>query len=164
MSRSCLCLALAAIPVMAFAQATDAPSTQLETVQIRAEKQQNNEDNFVATKTTGVLRSDAPLFETAQSISVVTQQQIEEKQVKSVAEALESVAGVASGSYGRRGWDDFIIRGQISSAQTYVDGLRAQTSTNVLRSEDIFGIGSIEVVKAPPRWASAWPCPAAWST
>lgn len=149
MPRSCLCLALAAIPVMAFSQAADAPSTQLETVQIQAEKQQNNEDNFVARKTTGVLRSDAPLFETAQSISVVTQRQIEEKQVRSVAEALESVAGVASGSYGRRGWDDFIIRGQISSAQTYVDGLRAQTSTNVLRSEDIFGIGSIEVVKGP---------------
>src|SRR5258708_16329477 len=80
MPRSCLCLALAAIPVMAFSQAADAPSTQLETVQIQAEKQQNNEDNFVARKTTGVLRSDAPLFETAQSISVVTQRQIEEKQ------------------------------------------------------------------------------------
>ena len=90
MPRSCLCLALAAIPVMAFSQAADAPSTQLETVQIQAEKQQNNEDNFVARKTTGVLRSDAPLFETAQSISVVTQRQIEEKQVRSVAEALES--------------------------------------------------------------------------
>ncbi|MGC3985681.1 MAG: TonB-dependent siderophore receptor [Pseudorhodoferax sp.] len=97
----------------------------------------------------GVLRSDAPLFETAQSVSVITGQQIEEKQIKTVAEALEGVAGVAAGPYGRRGWDDFIIRGQISSAQTYVDGLRAQTSTNVLRSEDIFGLGSIEVVKGP---------------
>ena len=146
MPRSCLCLALAAIPALAFSQA---PAAELETIQIRAEKQPDNEDNFVARKTTGVLRSDAPLFETAQSISVVTHQQIEEKQLRTVAEALEGVAGVSSGSYGRRGWDDFIIRGQISSAQTYVDGLRTQTSTNVLRSEDIFGIGSIEVVKGP---------------
>lgn len=146
MPRSCLCLALAAIPALAFSQA---PAAELETIQIRAEKQPDNEDNFVARKTTGVLRSDAPLFETAQSISVVTHQQIEEKQLRTVAEALEGVAGVSAGSYGRRGWDDFIIRGQISSAQTYVDGLRAQTSTNVLRSEDIFGIGSIEVVKGP---------------
>lgn len=149
MPRSCLCLALAAIPALAFSQTPAAPAAELETIQIRAEKQPDNEDNFVAQSASGVLRSNAPLFETAQSISVVTHQQIEEKQLRTVAEALEGVAGVSSGSYGRRGWDDFIIRGQISSAQTYVDGLRTQTSTNVLRSEDIFGIGSIEVVKGP---------------
>lgn len=159
--RTCLCLTLAAIPALAFSQtsgtagtpaqqnASSVPAAELETIQIRAEKQPDNENRFVAQSATGVLRSDAPLFETAQSISVVTQQQIEEKQLKTVAEALEGVAGVSSGSYGRRGWDDFIIRGQISSAQTYVDGLRTQTSTNVLRSEDIFGVGSIEVVKGP---------------
>ena len=55
-----------------------------------------------------------PLFETAQSISVVTNQQIEQKTSKTISEALEGVAGVSSGQYGRRGWDDFIIRGPIS--------------------------------------------------
>ena len=89
------------------------------------------------------------LFETAQSISVVTNQQIEQKQAKTISEALEGVAGVSSGQYGRRGWDDFIIRGQISSSQTYIDGLRVQTSDNVLRAEDISGLESIEVVKGP---------------
>ncbi|MDR0226115.1 MAG: TonB-dependent siderophore receptor [Burkholderiaceae bacterium] len=160
MALSCLCLALATATVPARAQSADAaastpasktaaPAQELETIQIRADRQQDSEDRFVARGATGVLRSDAPLFETAQSISVVTHQQIEEKQLRTVAEALEGVAGVSSGAYGRRGWDDFIIRGQISSAQTYVDGLRAQTSTNVLRSEDIFGIASIDVVKGP---------------
>ena len=110
---------------------------------------ENNEKTYVAKKANAVLRSDAPLFETAQSISVITNQQIEQKQAKTVTEALEGVAGVSSGQYGRRGSDDFIIRGQISSAQTYIDGLRAQTSTNVLRSEDISGLESIEVVKGP---------------
>lgn len=148
-ARSYISLALTASPVLVWAQAVGQPALELETVQVQAEKHPNNEANYVAKTAAGVLRSDAPLFETAQSVSVITGQQIEEKQVKTVADALEGVAGVSAGAYGRRGWDDFIIRGQISSAQTYVDGLRAQTSTNVLRSEDIAGIGSIEVVKGP---------------
>lgn len=135
--------------MLVWAQASGQPAAELETIQVQAEKRRSNEESHVAKTAAGVLRSEAALSETAQSISVITGRQMEEKQVKTVAEALEGVAGVAAGAYGRRGWDDFIIRGQISSAQTYVDGLRAQTSTNVLRSEDIFGIGSIEVVKGP---------------
>ena len=123
-------------------------STQvLPKIKVQAEKQEKN--SYAAKTATAVLRSNAPLFETAQSISVVTNQQIEQKQAKTVSEALEGVAGVSSGQYGRRGWDDFIIRGQISSSQTYIDGLRVQTSDNVLRAEDISGLESIEVVKGP---------------
>ena len=118
----------------------------LPSITVQAEKEQQP---YVAKTASAVLRSDAPLFETAQSISVITNQQIEQKQAKTVAEALEGVAGVTSGQYGRRGWDDFIIRGQISSSQTYIDGLRVQASDNVLRAEDISGLESIEVVKGP---------------
>ncbi len=132
------------------AQTNDtATATVLEAVKVSASKAPDNSKDFTARTAPSVLRSDDPLFETAQSVSVLTTKQIEERQAKSVAEALDGVAGVTSGSYGRRGWDDFMIRGQISSAQTYVDGLRTQTSTNVLRSEDIFGLSSIEVLKGP---------------
>ena len=119
---------------------------QLPTITTQAE---TDEKPYAAKTASAVLRSDAALFETAQSISVITNQQIEQKQAKTVAEALEGVAGVTSGQYGRRGWDDFIIRGQISSSQTYIDGLRVQASDNVLRAEDISGLESIEVVKGP---------------
>ena len=119
---------------------------QLPTITTQAE---TDEKLYAAKTASAVLRSDAALFETAQSISVITNQQIEQKQAKTVAEALDGVAGVTSGQYGRRGWDDFIIRGQISSSQTYIDGLRVQASDNVLRAEDISGLESIEVVKGP---------------
>ena len=119
---------------------------QLPTIMTQAE---TDEKPYAAKTASAVLRSDAALFETAQSISVITNQQIEQKQAKTVAEALDGVAGVTSGQYGRRGWDDFIIRGQISSSQTYIDGLRVQASDNVLRAEDISGLESIEVVKGP---------------
>ena len=119
---------------------------QLPTITTQAEADENP---YAAKTASAVLRSDAALFETAQSISVITNQQIEQKQAKTVAEALDGVAGVTSGQYGRRGWDDFIIRGQISSSQTYIDGLRVQASDNVLRAEDISSLESIEVVKGP---------------
>ncbi|MDO4897453.1 MAG: TonB-dependent siderophore receptor [Moraxella sp.] len=93
------------------------------------------------------LKDDKPLYETAQSISVLTPQQVEQKQASTVAELLENVAGVSSGVQGRRGWDDFIIRGQVSSNQMYVDGMRVQTSSNNLRAWDVAGADSIEVVK-----------------
>ncbi|MRW90198.1 TonB-dependent siderophore receptor [Duganella sp. FT80W] len=139
----------AALPMSARAQSNDQADSVLPRIQVLGEKKQDNEHDYTARTAPSVLRSDASLFETAQSVTVVTGQQIEERQAKSVAEALDGVAGVTSGAYGRRGWDDFMIRGQISSAQTYVDGLRTQNSTNVLRAEDIFGLSSIEVVKGP---------------
>lgn len=127
--------------------ASAAADPVLPTVEVSSGAQRD--DGYAATTAPAVLRSEASLFDTPQSISVITRQQLEEKQVKSVAEALEGVAGVSAGAHGRRGWDDFIIRGQISSAQTYMDGLRIQTSTQILRAEDIAGIESIEVVKGP---------------
>ena len=124
----------------------NAVSNKLPTITVQAD---SDKKAYAAKTASAVLRSKAPLFETAQSISAITNQQIEQKQAKTVAEALEGVAGVTSGQYGRRGWDDFIIRGQISSSQTYIDGLRIQASDNVLRAEDISGLESIEVVKGP---------------
>jgi iron complex outermembrane receptor protein len=138
-----------AMPMSAWAQATDPEKNGLTPIQVLGEKKQDNEQDYTARSAPSVLRSNVPLFETAQSVTVITGKQIEERQAKTVAEALDGVAGVTAGAYGRRGWDDFMIRGQISSAQTYVDGLRTQNSTNVLRSEDIFGLSSIEVVKGP---------------
>ncbi|MFZ0331352.1 MAG: TonB-dependent siderophore receptor [Acinetobacter bohemicus] len=146
-------LAFSVLAIMATASHAQSESdleqpsgNQLPTIMTQAE---TDEKPYAAKTASAVLRSDAALFETAQSISVITNQQIEQKQAKTVAEALDGVAGVTSGQYGRRGWDDFIIRGQISSSQTYIDGLRVQASDNVLRAEDISGLESIEVVKGP---------------
>ncbi|MEG1235216.1 MAG: TonB-dependent siderophore receptor [Acinetobacter sp.] len=146
-------LAFSVLAIMATASHAQSESdleqpsgNQLPTITTQAE---TDEKPYAAKTASAVLRSDAALFETAQSISVITNQQIEQKQAKTVAEALDGVAGVTSGQYGRRGWDDFIIRGQISSSQTYIDGLRVQASDNVLRAEDISGLESIEVVKGP---------------
>ena len=98
---------------------TQEPTVELETMVIDVSKEAGK---YVAIKPIS-LKDDSPLYETAQSITVLTPQQVEQKQASTVAELLENVAGVNSGVQGRRGWDDFIIRGQVSSAQTYGDGM-----------------------------------------
>ena len=142
-------LAVMTTPTFAQSEVEETTSSKvLPTLQFEAQKQ-DAKDAYAAKTASAVLRSDAPLFETAQSISVISEKQLEQKQAKTLSEALQGVAGVTAGQYGRRGWDDFIIRGQISSSQTYIDGLRIQASDNVLRAEDISGLESIEVVKGP---------------
>lgn len=141
MNRTKLSLSLAvflAPTCMVYANTTDLGQLDL-TISKDAGK-------YIAT-TPNSLKDDTALYETAKSISVLTPQQVEQKQASTVAELLENVAGVSSGVQGRRGWDDFIIRGQVASNQLYVDGMRVQMSSNNLRAWDIAGADSIEVVK-----------------
>lgn len=121
----------------------DEPTVVLDEMKVTLSK---DAGKYVATKPNS-LKDSTPLYQTAQSISVLTPQQVEQKQASSVAELLENVAGVSSGVQGRRGWDDFIIRGQVSSNQVYVDGMRVQMSDNNLRAWDISAADSVEVVK-----------------
>ena len=117
----------------------------LPTISVKAQKESTSP--YVATKANSALKSDAPLFKTAQSVSVVTREQLDQKQAKTLADALEGVAGVGAGKLGRRGWDDFIIRGQTSSDSVYVDGLRVGQNTYV--ATELSGMDQVQVLKGP---------------
>ncbi|WP_323739857.1 TonB-dependent siderophore receptor [Acinetobacter oleivorans] len=117
----------------------------LPTISIQAQKEPSSP--YVATKATSALKSDAPLFKTAQSVSVVTREQLDQKQARTLADALEGVAGVEAGKLGRRGWDDFVIRGQTSSDSVYVDGLRVGQNTYV--ATELSGMDQVQVLKGP---------------
>lgn len=138
-------LATLVLGFMTTVYADDTTNT-LPTISIQAEQDQT--DTYVATQATSALKSDAPLFKTAQSVSVITQEQLEQKQAQTLAEAIDGVAGVVSGQQlGRRGWDDFIIRGQNSSDQVFIDGLRQGESTFV--ATELSGMDQVQVIKGP---------------
>lgn len=120
----------------------------LPTISVKAQKESTSP--YVATKANSALKSDAPLFKTAQSVSVVTREQLDQKQAKTLTDALEGVAGVGAGKLGRRGWDDFVIRGQTSSDSVYVDGLRiGQSSPTPSVAAEISGMDQVQVLKGP---------------
>lgn len=130
----------------AVADAAPAASSAIQTVHVASSREENS--GFGATRASAsTTKSDLSLFETAQSISVLTRDLLDSRQVTTLNEAIQSSAGVSSGSWGKRGWDDFSIRGQRASESIYVDGLKLNQSNYV--AQEVFGVESIEILKGP---------------
>lgn len=126
------------------AQTTDDEAHALPTITASSSA---NEKPYAAKKAASGLKSDTPLFETAQSVTVVTQEQLNQKQAFTLADAINDVAGVSAGNRSRRGLDDIIIRGQSAANQIYIDGLRQGTGTDV--AVDLAGVDQVQVIKGP---------------
>lgn len=137
---------LPASTVLAQTATTDGSTaaTQLPTVDVVADGV--NDTQFKATQSQ-VNKSSTPLSQTPQSVSVVTRAMLDSQQALSLADALENVPGVVAQQYGRRGWDDLIIRGQVASDSLYLDGLRTTASSRV--AEQLSGLQQVEVLKGP---------------
>jgi iron complex outermembrane receptor protein len=100
-------------------------------------------------KITSTTKGETRPLETPQSITVLTRETLDQTAVRSLPEALSYVAGVVAGERGRRGFDDFGIRGQSFAGQErYIDGLSTMRAGYV-PPEEIFGAERIEVLKGP---------------
>ncbi|MCA6106295.1 TonB-dependent siderophore receptor [Bradyrhizobium cenepequi] len=108
---------------------------------------------FVATRTGTATKTDTPIIETPQSISVITTDQIKNQGVESVGAALRYTAGVSGdvngGSDTRFG--GLQIRGfDMTMSGLYLDGLRLPSSNYVhFLGLDPYGAERLEVLKGP---------------
>ena len=95
-------------------------------------------DTRTATKT------DTPLKDIPQAVSVVTAQQIADQGMKSISDVLRAVPGatVASGE-GHR--DQILLRGQNTTADFFVDGIR----DDVQYYRGLYNLDRVEVLKGP---------------
>lgn len=86
-----------------------------------------------------------PLLDTAKSVSVISQQLIEDTNVTTLSDALRNVPGITlgAGEGGNPNGDRPFIRGYNSESSIYVDGVRNATSQN----REMFAIEQVEVVK-----------------
>lgn len=102
-------------------------------------------------------KTDTPLLETAQSISVVNREYMEMIGAESVQEALRYSAGVTVGGYGVDSRvDEISVRGFRTGSfanNLYLDGLRAPGSSSGASASaaqfDGFGIERVEVLRGP---------------
>jgi iron complex outermembrane receptor protein len=141
-SRS-LSLAIAvalAAPGLALAQSTTDDATTLDAVKVQAPIPK---DTGTATKT------DTPLVEVPQSISIITSRDLQDRGLHAVDEAMWYVAGASGGVYGmdtRSEW--LLVRG--FQPTRYLDGLALPTGTwsGQTRIEP-YGMERIEVLKGP---------------
>jgi iron complex outermembrane recepter protein len=82
-------------------------------------------DGYVATQASAGTKTDAPLIEIPQAISVVTRDQMDDRKVESLNDALRYTAGVQAGDTADLTQETFAIRGFNTPYQSvYRDGLR----------------------------------------
>lgn len=103
---------------------------------------------YKASRSRTATKTDASINETAQSISVVGSEQIRDQGAQSLAESLRFVAGVDAGQRGRRGLDDFSIRGFVQSDYVLRDGMRMSYDLSWIQAEP-FGLERVEILKGP---------------
>ena len=109
-------------------------------------------DGYFASNASSATKTDRSILETAQSISVVTAEQIADRKVDRVEDAVAYSAGVRVGSSGLDPRFDMIsIRGfETTIAADFLDGLRQPGSGWLsLYSTEAYNLERIEVLKGP---------------
>ncbi len=106
---------------------------------------------FVATRSATATKTNTPLIETPQSITVVGREQIDAQQAQTLTQATQYVAGVYSGTFGAdTRIDYFILRGFVASDYgLYRDGLQLLNYGFGAFKVETFGMERIEVLRGP---------------
>lgn len=135
--RHALALALlagAATPALA------QDATDLDAVQVRAP---------IARSAGTATKTDTPIREIPQSISVVTDQQMKDRAIHGIEEAVWYTAGAQGGGYGGDPRSDWLLLRGFTPAR-YMDGLSLAegSGTGITRVEP-YGLERVEVLKGP---------------
>lgn len=147
---------LAAVAVFpAFAQTASPQAsqvTELPTVTVTSTSTESASGPVVgyqATRASTATKTDTPIAETPQAITVVTKDQIRDQGATTLQDALTYAAGVRSDAYGLDSrTDSVLIRG--ASPDVYIDGLRQANDyyTSAARP-DPYTLERIEVLRGP---------------
>lgn len=97
---------------------------------------------YAAARTTTATKTDTPLRDTPQSVTVVTQELIADQAMSSMADVVRYVPGVTMGQ-GEGHRDAPTIRGNSSTADFYVDGVR----DDVQYYRDVYNVERVEGLK-----------------
>ncbi len=130
---------LGALSATAFAQDTTR-ATDLDTVDVRAP---------IARNSGTVTKTDTRISEIPQSISVITDQQMRDRAIHGVEEAVWYTAGAQGGGYGGDPRSDWLLLRGFTPAR-YMDGLilAEGSGTGITRIEP-YGLERVEVLKGP---------------
>ncbi len=153
MHRHCLAITIGfaltgaahAVPAPATASDSRDSATRLDEIRVNAtvEKDQGYAPKEAQTASKLPLR----LLETPYSVSVVTREVMEARQITNLQQALQTVAGVSPVNLGRRGFDDVNIRGFRSTESILIDGL--VQSPGMWTRLNAYGYERFEVLRGP---------------
>jgi iron complex outermembrane receptor protein len=140
------------VPAIATAQtATENSSTVLQTITVQGEGKGGigPDATIVAKNARTSSKTDTPLLDASASVSVVTQKELEEREVTTLDEALSYTPGVSTDIYGSDNrYDHYMIRGFYSTGlSTFKDGLPLRNSSFTGGRLEPYGMERIEVLK-----------------
>ncbi|CAH1212014.1 Ferrichrome-iron receptor [Candidatus Nitrotoga sp. BS] len=101
-------------------------------------------DGYVVAKSSSATKTNTLLRDVPQSVSVVTQDSIKDQSMKSIADVVRYVPGVIM-SQGEGNADAPVFRGNRSTADFYVDGVR----DDVQYFRDLYNIERVDVLMGP---------------
>lgn len=120
------------------------------TVKAKPDAQQKEEQGTVAQRSGSATKTDTPVLETPQAISVIKQDEVAARASQSITQAVAYTPGVVSGMFGPSTRDDYFNLRGFEGTQ-YLDGTRlmsASSSYAQLRV-DPYGLERIEVLRGP---------------
>lgn len=108
-------------------------------------------DGYVAKSARTATKTDTPVMQTPQSMSVVTQKQLQDLKPQNLMEALNYTPGARVGQYGAEPrFDAFKVRGiDLTLTGIFRDGLRQISSPNALFRLEPYGVEAIATLRGP---------------
>jgi iron complex outermembrane receptor protein len=119
--------------------------------QVRPETAYGPVDGYVATRSATGSKTDTPVLEMPQSVSVITREQMAAQGVQSLEQALAYTPGVMAGPFGDDSrYDQFNLRGFTGTTNaSYLDGLRQWGAFFAFPQNEPYGLEKIGVIRGP---------------
>ncbi len=152
-AKTCALLTLAALlPLSAAVYSAESVNSQttedllLDEVSVTAtrDKQPNLTIGYQAKTNTTAVKTDTALIDLPQSLTVITPELIKDQNMQSIADTIRYVPGVGI-SQGEGNRDTPIFRGNSSTSDMYVDGVR----DDVQYYRDLYNVERVDVLKGP---------------
>lgn len=143
-------------PTSAIHPTTDQPPAQkpvkVPEVLVKDVRERDDTKSYVAEESTTATKTDTPLIEVPQSISVITRKQMMDRNVQTIDEVLRYSAGVAADTFGSNLLNNnILIRGfSVAPNGMYLNGLQLSGATGFSpwRPEP-YGAQRVEVLRGP---------------
>src|ERR671912_1791356 len=121
-----------------FADAADAADAA-DTIVVTGQRSE-----YGVRSTSSATKTGTDIRNIPQALTVISESQIEDQQLRSIAELLTFVPGATPGT-GESNRDQFTLRGNNTTADFFVDGIR----DDVQYFRDFYNVDRVEVIKGP---------------
>src|SRR5687768_13619656 len=101
-------------------------------------------EEYGVKSTSTATKTDTDIKDIPQALSVISEAQIEDQQLRSIADALYFVPGATPGT-GEANRDQITLRGNNTTADFFIDGIR----DDVQYFRDFYNVERVEVLKGP---------------